>query len=116
MISSPSQVDTYWSVFLPPLRNYKLEPETTGYLYNLKKPAISLFENSPLRLMFSNKLMQAKLEINIGLEHLYNVPGFNCFCWEDFRNQVLQRRDEKAIVDLTVIAVLCLDVKAKTNG
>lgn len=27
MVSSPCQVDTYWSVLLPPLGNYKLEPE-----------------------------------------------------------------------------------------
>lgn len=27
MVSSPSQVDTYWSILLPPFGNYKLEPE-----------------------------------------------------------------------------------------
>lgn len=27
MVSSPSQVDTYWPILLPPFGNYKLEPE-----------------------------------------------------------------------------------------
>lgn len=27
MVSSPSQVDAYWSVLLPPFGNYELEPE-----------------------------------------------------------------------------------------
>lgn len=43
------------------------------------------------------------------------VPGFDGLWWQDSRNQVLQRRDEEALVDLTVRVVFCLDTKAQTS-
>lgn len=44
-----------------------------------------------------------------------SVPGFDSLLWQDSRNQVLQRRNEEPILDLTVRVLLCLDTKAQTR-
>lgn len=39
------------------------------------------------------------------------VPGFDGLFWQDTWNQMLQRRDEEAIMDQTVRVLLSLDRK-----
>lgn len=121
MVSSPSQVDTYWSILLPPFGNYKLEPEiqqNSHYVYSGATRDISISAQTPnhttdkldknttafkmidsLRRQSDDRPFEDRSQI---------LPGFDSFWRKNSRNKVLKWRDEVPFMNITVTILLCL--------